>query len=66
MRSTYSHIDLDERRKIARGCIAGLSVEMIAEKLGRHRSTIFRENRRNTYRRYRHAGIEWLLLRDGA
>ena len=49
MRSTYSHIDLDERRKIARWRMAGLSVEMIAEKLGRHRSTIFREIKRNTF-----------------
>lgn len=49
MERTYSHIDLDERRKIARWRTAGLSVEVIAEKLGRHRSTIFRELRRNMF-----------------
>ena len=27
----------------------GLSVDVIAEKLGRHRSTIFRQLRRNTF-----------------
>ncbi|MDH6232177.1 IS30 family transposase [Mesorhizobium soli] len=49
MRRTYSHIDLDERRKITRWRMAGLSVEIIAEKLGRHRSTIFREIKRNMF-----------------
>lgn len=49
MERTYSHIDLDERRKIVRWRTAGLSVEVIAEKLGRHRSTIFREFKRNTF-----------------
>jgi len=49
MRHTYSHIDLDERRKIARWRMAGISVEIIAEKLGRHRSTIFRELKRNMF-----------------
>ena len=49
MKRTYSHIDLDERRKIARWRMTGLSVESIAEKLGRHRSTIFREIKRNTF-----------------
>jgi IS30 family transposase len=40
---------MDERRKIARWRMAGICVEVIAEKLGRHRSTIFRELRRNTF-----------------
>lgn len=31
MERTYSHIDLDERRKIARWRMAGLSVGIIAE-----------------------------------
>jgi steroid delta-isomerase-like uncharacterized protein len=44
MNRTYSHIDLDERRKIARRRMAGIGVGIIAEKLGRHRSTIFRES----------------------
>ncbi len=47
MERTYAHIDLDERRKIARWRAANLSVDIIAEKLGRHRSTIFRELKRN-------------------
>jgi len=49
MKRTYSQIGLDERRKIARWRLAGLTVDAIAEKLGRHRSTIFREVRRNTF-----------------
>lgn len=49
MRRTYSHIDLDERRRIARWRSVGLSVDLIAEKLGRHRSTIFRELKRNMF-----------------
>ncbi len=40
MKRTYSQIDLDERRKIERWRQAGVGVDMIAEKLGRHRSTI--------------------------
>lgn len=49
MECTYSHIDLDERRQIARWRTAKLSVDIIAEKLGRHRSTIFRELKRNRF-----------------
>ncbi len=49
MRRTYSQIDMDERRKIARWRSAGISVDVIAEKLHGHRSTIFRELRRNTF-----------------
>ncbi len=49
MKRTYSQIDMDERREIARWRMAGIGVEVIAEKLGRHRSTIFRELRRNTF-----------------
>lgn len=49
MRRTYSQIDMDERRRIARWRAAGLSVTVIAEKLGRHRSTIFRELSRNAF-----------------
>ena len=41
MKRTYSQIDMDERRKIARWRTAGISVDVIAEKLHRHRSTIF-------------------------
>lgn len=49
MERAYSHMDLDERRKIARWRTTGLSVEAIAERLGRHRSTIFCEIRRNMF-----------------
>lgn len=49
MQCTYSHIDSEERRKIARWRTAKLSVDAIAEKLGRHRSTIFRELKRNKF-----------------
>ena len=49
MYRSYSHIDLDERRKIARWRMAGLGVGIIVEKLGRHRSTIFREIKRNIF-----------------
>lgn len=49
MKRTYSQIDIDERRKIAHWRMAGISVNVIAEKLGRHRSTIFREIKRNAF-----------------
>ncbi|MGF6160426.1 IS30 family transposase [Ensifer sp. KUDG1] len=49
MRRTYSQIDMDERRRIAKWRTAGLSATVIAEKLGRHRSTIFRELSRNAF-----------------
>ncbi len=49
LRRTYSQIDMDERRRIARWRAAGLSVTVIAEKLGRHRSTIFRALKRNAF-----------------
>jgi IS30 family transposase len=49
MRRTYSQIDLDERRKIERWRQAGVSVDAIAEKRGRHLSTIFREIARNKF-----------------
>ena len=37
MKRTYSQIDMDERRKIARWRMAGISVDVIAEKLHRDR-----------------------------
>lgn len=49
MERTYAHIDPDERRKIPRWRAANLSVDIIAEKLGRHRSTVFRELKRNRF-----------------
>lgn len=49
LRRTYSQITLDERRKIERWRAAKVSADVIAEKLGRHRSTIFRELKRNSF-----------------
>lgn len=49
MKTRYSHISLPERRKIERWRVAGMSATEIAERLGRHRSTIFRELRRNRF-----------------
>ncbi len=46
---TYSHLGIEERRKIERWRAAKISVDVIAEKLGRHRSTIFRELKRNAF-----------------
>lgn len=37
MKRTYSQIDMDERRKIERWRRSGVIVDVIAEKLGRHR-----------------------------
>ena len=44
----YSQIDLAERRKIQQLRDAKVTVKSIAAELGRHRSTIHREIRRNT------------------
>jgi transposase, IS30 family len=49
IRHPYSQIGIEERRKIERWRAAKVSVDEIAEKLGRHRSTIFRELRRNSF-----------------
>ena len=49
MQRTYSQIDLNDRRKLARWRGMGLSVDVIAERLGRHRSTILGELRRNAF-----------------
>jgi IS30 family transposase len=62
MKRTYSQIDLDERRKIERWRQAGVSVDTIAEKLGRHRSTIFRESAQQV-RGSGDAGSDRLFLR---
>ncbi len=43
------HVNLDDRRRIYRMQAKRLPVEEIARALGRHRSTINRELRRNTY-----------------
>lgn len=49
IRRTYSHISLEERRKTKRWRVAKISDDVMAEKLGRHRSTVFRELRRNRF-----------------
>jgi IS30 family transposase len=49
MPAPYLHLDLDERRKIARWHEAKVPTTEIAARLGRHRSTIFRELRRNRF-----------------
>jgi IS30 family transposase len=46
----YGHLSLEERRRIERWRQANVSATTIARTLGRHRSTIFRELRRNHFR----------------
>lgn len=45
--SAYRHLCLDEREEIAIGLARGHSLAFMASKLGRHKSTISREIRRN-------------------
>src|ERR671929_1666359 len=47
---TYRHFDLDERRTLFRLIEARTPVGEIAERLGRHPSTIYRELGRNRFR----------------
>jgi IS30 family transposase len=49
MAYAYLHLDLEDRRRIYRLHAKKLSVDAIARELGRHRSTIFRELRRNAW-----------------
>ena len=49
MKRRFSHLTLDDRRKIERWRHLKLSPDEMARRLGRHRSTIFRELRRNHY-----------------
>lgn len=49
MPAPYLHLDLDERRQIACWHEAKVPATEIAIRLGRHRSTIFRELRRNRF-----------------
>lgn len=44
---SYTHLDLDERRKLYQLANAGRSPRQAAAELGRHRSTIYRELKRN-------------------
>jgi IS30 family transposase len=50
MGTLYDHLTLDERRLVFRLREVKLSVPRIAERLGRHRSTIYRELQRNWHR----------------
>jgi transposase, IS30 family len=50
MEALYGHLTLDERGLVFRLREAKLGVRRIAERLGRHRSTIYREVRRNWHR----------------
>ncbi len=43
MARTYRQLDLDQRRTLVRLVVARRPVGEIAERLGRHRSTIYRE-----------------------
>ena len=49
MKVRYSHLSLAERRQIERWRHAKMSADEMARRLGRHRSTIFRELRRNHF-----------------
>lgn len=50
MKRPYKQLSLEERRKIEMWRAAKVSVDVIAERLGRNRSTIFRELRRNHFK----------------
>uniref|UniRef100_UPI002636890E helix-turn-helix domain-containing protein n=1 Tax=uncultured Sulfitobacter sp. TaxID=191468 RepID=UPI002636890E len=49
MGSCYSHLSLDERRKIAKWLEAKMPIAEIADRLGRDASTIYRDIKRNRY-----------------
>ena len=49
MKVRFSHLSLSDRRKIKRWRHAKLSPDEMARRLGRHRSTIFRELKRNHF-----------------
>ena len=50
MKRPYKQLSLEERRKIETWRAAKISVDVIAERLGRDRSAIFRELRRNHFK----------------
>jgi len=49
MGSHYSHLRLDERRKLANWLEAKMPIAEIADRLGRDASTIYRDIKRNRY-----------------
>ena len=67
MPRAYQQLDLDERRTIFRLLNAKVPVAAIAQQLGRHRSTIHREIRRNHFHEQReYAGYFPLTAQDRA
>jgi IS30 family transposase len=65
MPRSYRQLELDERRTIFRRLDAKLPVAAIASRLGRHRSTIHREIRRNPFHDERlYAGYFPLIADD--
>jgi transposase, IS30 family len=54
----FVHLSLEERRQLARLKKSKLSVTEIAQVLGRHRSTIYREIRRNWWHAAQVLGLE--------
>ena len=49
MGTHYSHLKLDERRKLAKWLEAKMPISEIADRLGRDPSTIYRDIKRNRY-----------------
>lgn len=49
MKTRYSHLTLADRRQIERWRLMKMRAAEIAEQLGRHRSTVLRELRRNRH-----------------
>ncbi len=49
MGRTYSHLSLEERRRIAKWREAKMPIAEIADRLGRDASTVYRDLRRNHY-----------------
>jgi IS30 family transposase len=50
MIKSYKQLSLEERRKIETWRATKVSVDAIADRLGRNRSTIFRDLRRNYFK----------------
>ena len=73
MKVRYSHLSLADRRRIERWRHARMSPDEMARRLGRHRSTIFRELRRNHFHNSEVPKLSgywcifelWLKLGDG-
>jgi IS30 family transposase len=69
MKRTHSHLSDEERRKLEQWRHAKISPDVIAEKLGWHRSAVFRELKRNRFRDEampRVAGYYWMVTKAKA